>query len=207
MLANAAQKRRAARRAAEQLDRLHRHDAQREPAVEDERPRVGDDRRDVEPVGARAQLREQLAIDVERRDLMTGARELERDSPGAGADVQDRSAMLGGEHQPQPKVLRVAPALDVVPDDAHAAPRGPEFGASRTRQRTRSVRRSRPHLVARPELTDVSAAGQLVAQLQAAPCRWGARTGCRPRPTRAPGPVPWRAPARRAGGRTGCPHI
>ena len=85
---------------AEQLDRLHRHDAQREALAEVERRerrrRPSWDRSGVhtgvspERVG---ELGEQLGISVERRDAVAGAREIQRHATGARADVEHRVAV------------------------------------------------------------------------------------------------------------------
>ena len=80
-------------------------------------------------LGARAQGREQLAVEVERGDVVAGAGEVQRHPAGAGADVEHRAGLGRRELAPQREVGGVAAALDVVPvDRAHrqyslAAPR------------------------------------------------------------------------------------
>ena len=173
-------------RAAEQLDRLHRHDAQREPRGRATNARASATTvAHVEPVGARAQLREQLAVEVERRDLMTGARQLERHAPGAGADVEHRAAVSSAElrartadprrSSPHSRSCQIAPLM-----------RRAGSPAPRTGRRGRGARAPRA--------------------ARAAPCRSAARTAVPPRPPRQR-LVQRRgaAPARRAGGRSECP--
>ncbi len=88
--ARTAQELQAPGRAAEQLDRLHRHDAQREVApLERERARVGAHASRRLPRGALAQRREQLGVEVERGHAVPAAGEVERHAPGARADVED----------------------------------------------------------------------------------------------------------------------
>ena len=104
--------------AAEQLDRLHRHDAQREPPAP--RSNVAGVRAhgvERELTGALGELVQQLVVEVERGDAVAARGEVERDPPGAGADVEHRVAVLAGERAPQRQVLGVAAALEVVPDD------------------------------------------------------------------------------------------
>ena len=81
----------------EQLDRLHRHDDQRERLLaEVEAGRVGLAPLIVEVLGAGAlgQCGEQLAVAVERGHVVARARQLQRDAAGAGADVEDRPVGL-----------------------------------------------------------------------------------------------------------------
>jgi hypothetical protein len=108
---------RAAAGPAEELERLHRDDDEREPPVaEVEGARVGLGGLDGERARTVAQGGEQVAVAVERDDLEAAPREVERDPPGAGADVQHRPAVLLGELAPQRQVGVVGAALDVVPD-------------------------------------------------------------------------------------------
>ena len=65
---------------------------------------------------ALVQRRQQLGVDVERDDLVPGAREVQRHAPAARPDVEDRTAGGGGQLAPQRQVRRVAAALEVVPD-------------------------------------------------------------------------------------------
>ena len=48
---------------------------------------------------------------------MAGPGEVERHPAGAGADVEDPTAILGGQLAPQRQVGAVGAALEVVPDD------------------------------------------------------------------------------------------
>ena len=103
---------------AEQLNRLHRSHDEPEAPAEVEVPGVGKDGLHREAVGAVAQGGKQGGIGVERDDLVSAAGEVERDAPGAGADVEHRPAGLLRERAPQRQVVDVAAAFDVVPDDA-----------------------------------------------------------------------------------------
>ena len=66
--------------------------------------------------GARGQLGEQRAVEVERGHRVAGARQRQRHPAGAGADVEHRAGLRGGQLAPQRQVGRVGAALDVVPD-------------------------------------------------------------------------------------------
>ena len=70
-----------------------------------------------------AQGQQQLVVDVQGADAMPGAQEIERDPPGARADLEDRTrpATRVGELAPQGEIDSIAPALDVMPDDAGSA--------------------------------------------------------------------------------------
>ena len=101
----------------QQLDRLHRHGDEREdPVAGVEAGGVGDERAHRQAVGALGQRGQQVGVDVERRDLVAGAGEVERHAPGAGADVEHRAAGLVRQLAPQRQVGDVGAALDVVPD-------------------------------------------------------------------------------------------
>ena len=101
----------------QQLDRLHRHGDEREDALAGVEGRgVGDDGAHRQAVGALGQRGQQVRVDVERRDLVAGAGEVERHAPGAGADVEHRAAGLVRQLAPQRQVGGVGAALDVVPD-------------------------------------------------------------------------------------------
>ena len=83
------------------------HSANR--CAELELARVGDaPSRAARPSARRASSAEQLGVAVERGHAVAGARELERDAAGAGADVEDRVAVLAGQRAPQRQVLGVA---------------------------------------------------------------------------------------------------
>ena len=73
--------------------------------------------------GALGEHGEQLAVAVERGDVVPVAGEPQRDAARAGADVEHRAARLARQLAPQRQVGVVAAALDVVPDhvrgDAH----------------------------------------------------------------------------------------
>jgi hypothetical protein len=105
---------------AQELDRLHRHDDQGEALLAEVEARgVGLGDRDVELLRDRAvvQRREQVAVAVERDHGVAGARQVQRDAPGARPDVEDRAARLARQRPPQRQVGLIAAALDVVPDD------------------------------------------------------------------------------------------
>ena len=94
---------------AEELQRLHRHEDEGEAAIDGEVARVGRDGGDCEARGAVAQGFEQLRAAVERHHLVAAAREVERDAPGARADVEHRRALAVGQLAPQRQVEVVAP--------------------------------------------------------------------------------------------------
>jgi hypothetical protein len=71
------------------MDRLHRHDCQRDGRLEGEVARVATAHLDRQVGGAALELRCELLVALERDDLMSGERERQRDAAGAGADVQD----------------------------------------------------------------------------------------------------------------------
>ena len=117
VLPRAAQERRAPGAPAEQLQRLHRHEDEREPAVEGEVARVGDHGLDGQPGGAVLERPEERRVDVERDDRRAASRQRKGDPAGAGADVEHRTAGLVGEVMPERKILAVVAALEVVPED------------------------------------------------------------------------------------------
>ena len=67
---------------------------------------------------------EKLWIPVERRDPITGPREIQGDAARARADVEHGVAVLSRQRAPQRQVLGVGAALEVVPDHAHRRPTG-----------------------------------------------------------------------------------
>jgi hypothetical protein len=99
----------------QQLDGLHGDDDEGEGGTELEERRVGGHGADVEPGGARRERRQQLRLAVQRGHGEARAREVERDAPGARADVEHRPALGRRELPPQRQVGVVAAALDVVP--------------------------------------------------------------------------------------------
>lgn len=117
VLEGAAQKRRAALGSAEDLDRLHGDDDEREAPAEVEVAGVGLDHVHRQVAGAATQLGEQLAVAVERGHLVPASGEVDRHPARSGAHVQHRSARLIREAAPQRQVRGVAAALHVVPDD------------------------------------------------------------------------------------------
>jgi hypothetical protein len=103
----------------QQLDRLHRHDDEREAPVQRKGLGVRGDGRHRQSRGLRAHRErvEQHRLEVQRRDLVSGARQLQGDAPRAGADVEDTTSLRRRELPPQPGVRGIAAALHVVPDD------------------------------------------------------------------------------------------
>ena len=92
--------------------------------------------RDAGRLGAGGELGQQLAVEVERGDVVAVAGEVERHAPGAGADVEHRARLGLRQLAPQRQVGRVAAALDVVPDDR--AHRQYSLAAPRSESRPRS---------------------------------------------------------------------
>ena len=124
MLSRTAQERDSLLASAEQLDRLHRHEAQREVALgQRERARVSADGLETGLLSAFAQRPEQHVAAVERRDRVSGPRELQRHTAAAGADVEHATAAALRELAPERQVGAVAAALEVVPDDLLRKPR------------------------------------------------------------------------------------
>jgi hypothetical protein len=119
----AAEERRAAGAPAEQLQRLHRHDDQPEPAREREPARVGDDGLDLQAHRAPAQRLQQRRVGVQRDHRGAAGGQVEADAAGPRADVQDRPAGLVGQRAPQRQVLGVPAAIEVVPErvEVHGA--------------------------------------------------------------------------------------
>jgi hypothetical protein len=112
--------------ASEQLDRLHRHHAQRVVADREvERPRVGADGLDVHSSRALIKRVEQRPIAIDSRDSITGACERQRDTPGPGADIEHRPVGALGELQPGRQVDPIPAALEVMPDDRSLRRRRP----------------------------------------------------------------------------------
>ena len=98
------------------MERLHRHEHQREPATQREVTGVGDHRLDGQPRAAVLQGLQQLGFGVEGDDAHAAGGEIEADATGAGADVEDGAARLAGQRSPQRQVLLVGAALEVVPE-------------------------------------------------------------------------------------------
>src|ERR1700751_6181280 len=93
MRAGAAQKRGALLAPVEQLQRVHRHDAEAEVApLEREVARVREHALDRQLAGVRTERREQLRVSLERGDGKPRTGEEARDATGAGAVVEDRPA-------------------------------------------------------------------------------------------------------------------
>jgi hypothetical protein len=67
---------------------------------------------------APVELGEQVGIAIERDDLVSPPREVERHATGAGADVEDRPAGQRGELAPQRQIGRVRAAFEIVPEHA-----------------------------------------------------------------------------------------
>ena len=130
------------RGAAQQLDGLHRHEA---PARSGGRARSRARRRTTVSTGRPRRAR-RAARRAARRRVSSAttswprAGEVQRDAPGARADVEDRPAGRGRELAPQRQVLVVAAALEVVPDDVE-------------RSLTRKYRRG--HAAAREQLAQL----------------------------------------------------
>ncbi len=113
-----AQRRGAARLAAEQVHELHRRKDRREGAAEIELAGVRAHRLDLDtgfgaPGGERVQ---ELLREVERRHVDAPAGEGERHASGPRPQLEHRPARLGGELGPDRQVGGVGAALDVVPD-------------------------------------------------------------------------------------------
>ena len=161
----------------QQLDRLHRHYAQGKALVERELARVGHYRAHLEPLSSLGQLFKQLAVEVERRDGVAGAGQVEADAAGAGPDVEDRIAT--------PR----RPACARTP--------GPRCSA-RTPGRARPPAAVMPARPA-PRTGPRSPAGPDRRAAPAARCMWGGRTAAgrrlSPVPGRAPGPAAGRLAA------------
>ena len=117
VLVSATQERRAALGSAEEVDRLHGNDDEREAPAEVEVAGVGLDHVHRQVAGPATQLREQLAIAVQGRHLVPAPGQVERHAARARPDIQDRPARLLGELTPEREVGRVFGALHVVPDD------------------------------------------------------------------------------------------
>jgi hypothetical protein len=109
------EKRIAAGRSPEQLQRLHRNDDQRELTVESKVTGVRHCRGDGETLAAPRQGGEQRRTGVEGNHLDTAGGELEGHPASTGADVEQRAARAIGEPTPQRKILRVAAAFQVMP--------------------------------------------------------------------------------------------
>ena len=117
--------RHASARAFEQLDRLHRHQAQGEVAPADrEVASVGGDRLDAQSRRAPAQLLEQDGVEIERRHRVAGSRELERHPTGTRADIEDRPFRALRELQPERQIGTIGTALELVPEDSRRRARG-----------------------------------------------------------------------------------
>ena len=123
VLQRAAQERRAPIRPSEQLQGLHRHEHEREPAAQGELARIGDDGLDRQPCGAVLQRSQQRRVSVQRDYRRTTGGEIERDATGAGADVENRAPGLAGQCPPQRQILAVGAALQVVPQRLEVHPR------------------------------------------------------------------------------------
>src|SRR4051812_3069352 len=178
--AGAAQERRAAGGAAEELDRLHRHEDQREaPAAEVELARVGRDRLDRQPDRPRAQRGEQRRRAVERDDRVPARREVQGDTAGAGADVEHRAGLPSGELAPQRQVLGIAGALDIVPDD---------LGHMRARARGHAKL-----LPAAPRATSTSRSASIAVYVGSANSRPSPSPSARSRPSSSAGAIAIRA--------------
>ena len=115
MIQRAAQERRAPARSSEQLQRLHRHEHEREPAPQGEPPRIGDDGLHRQPRGAVLQRLQQRRLSVQCDHRHPTGGEVERNATSARADVEDRAPSLAGERPPQRQVLAVRAALQIVP--------------------------------------------------------------------------------------------
>lgn len=116
VIQGAAQERHPTGRASQQLERLHRHEHKREPALEGERPPVGDDGLHRQASGAVLQRLQQRRVGVQRDDRDAPSGQVERDATGARPDVEHGAAGDAGQRPPQRKVLAVAAALEVVPE-------------------------------------------------------------------------------------------
>ena len=105
----------------EQLQRLHRHDDERELATYTELPRVRTHRLDRHPGGAAAKCGEQAWSKIKRDHLDAPGGKLKRDTSRTGAHVQYRPTATAGKGAPQHKIVRVPATLEVVPDrvDVH----------------------------------------------------------------------------------------
>ena len=109
----------------EQVDRLHRNDAQGKRARRcGTRTRRRRSATTGQPAGRALSAAAQLRVALERVDRVAGPRQAQCDPAGSGADVEDRAAGGGRELEPEREVGGVGAALDVVPDDpggAHAS--------------------------------------------------------------------------------------
>src|SRR4051812_31680381 len=108
--------------AVEQLHDLHRGDCKREVATKVEAAGVALGRLDVQLALARArcELVDEVGIRIERAQLVTPLRQVERDAPCAGTDVEDGSTRGFGQLPPQRQVDVIRSTLHVVPDDGIA---------------------------------------------------------------------------------------
>jgi len=105
-------------RAAQQLNGLHRHDAQREVAAAQlEGACVAHERAHGHALGALGERAQEDRVALQRGHAMARAREVQCHSSRARADVQDRAGARLGELAPQRQVGTVAAALQVMPDD------------------------------------------------------------------------------------------
>ena len=131
---------------AEELDRLHGHDAQRVLArLQPKAARIRTYRAYRPAARAPAQCLEQHPLALERGHRVTGSGELERDAAATRADVEDRPWMLSGELPPQRQVRAVGAALEVVPDDLAAARARQGVPGAVLRARARSPDHAQAH--------------------------------------------------------------
>ncbi len=104
--------------AAEQLEGLHRHEAQGEVAAGKlERPRVRAYALHLLLAGPALQRSKQVGVEVERGDTMARTGEIERHPARAGADIEDRVTVALGQLPPQRQIRAIGAALQVVPHD------------------------------------------------------------------------------------------
>ena len=66
--------------------------------------------------GTIGQCRDEFGHEVNSVDVVSAAREVQSDAAGAGAQLENRVAVGGRQLLPRAQVVRVATALDVVPD-------------------------------------------------------------------------------------------
>jgi len=111
-------------RPAHQLDRLHRHQAEREVRAREAKvARIAPDRADGQSDSALGERGEQHGVALQGGELMAIARELQAHAPRARADLENRGPArdVVGDLAPEREIHAVQTALEVVPDHLRRA--------------------------------------------------------------------------------------
>ena len=131
----------------EELDRLHRHEAQVEWRRDGEVPGVGvlGGHRQAAARRALGERREQPGVVIQGGDRRPTGGEVEGDPAGAGPHVEHGAGVAIGEAAPEHEVVAVAPAFEVMPDDRRvgSGAHPPLQNASPWPRRVSSARSSR----------------------------------------------------------------